>query len=563
MRKMFVFSLSACVFSFLLLNPATVPAQEPENSADALIVYKDEIKTVATNTPTRVVIGNPVVADVVSVGAKEIVVAGKSAGMTNLFWWDSNGERSVRIKVLTEEMAYFKTRIDDLLTQMNFPNVTTKPADAEGKVLLTGSVKTAADLTQLMTALGDLAKKTVNLISVAEEEATVELDVEVLEVDQDGTKQLGLQWPGSLELAEPAAFDKTLAKTPDSLFHVSKWTHGTLTAKIDFLVSEGKARILSRPKLACQSGKEAELMVGGETPILTTQVVSGGATSASGTQVEYKEYGIKLKMAPVVTVDGRIKLVLKVEVSDLAESAMTLGGAGSVSAVAYPLIKRNTSTQLVLNDNQTLAISGLIKQQTSEDVRKTPFLGDLPIIGALFRHRDIKHGKGSGSRGDTELVVMVTPKILKSEAAPGVQSGASEGTAGAGKNQASGSAKPAAGTRGEPPDLMQPPQSEDAGRGAAFGDYTRQVADYISGRLVYPSMAKLSKIEGTVTLDLHVSSTGDLLETKVSKSSGYAVLDADALSTSKDISPYPGFPDAIGEKDIWIQVPISYKLTSR
>lgn len=557
--KRYLYGFALCMaFSLVPGMAGASGAQDADKDADSVAVYIGELKRIPANTPTRVVIGNPSVADIFSVDTKEIVVAGKGAGMTNLLWWDGAGERSMRIKVLTEEMAYCKSRIDDLMKQMGYVNVVAKPADAEGKVLLLGSVKTTADLNQIKTALGDMSKKIINLIAVDEEESTVELDVEVIEVDQDGRKQLGIEWPSSLELSEPDDFVKTLAKTPSSLVQISKWTHGTLTTKLDFLEQEGKARILSRPRLACQSGKEAELLVGGETPIMTTQVT--GNSSGSGTEVEYKEYGIKLKIAPVIMADAKVKLSISVEVSDVGETALKLGSSDAPTAIAYPLSKRNTSTQLVLNNNQTLAISGLIKQQMSEDVTKVPFLGDLPLIGLMFRHRDTKYGKSAGSRGNTELVIMVTPKILKNGKEPVLASVNNNSPAAA--QALKPLPEPVAQSAVSSAALLTLSEGAKKSDGGSLDGYVRRIAEYISGKIEYPSLAKMSGIEGTVKLSLHVTRTGELLETSVSKSSGHAVLDADALNTAREISPYPGFPKGISDKDLWIQVPISYRLTA-
>ncbi len=568
MKKIPLFFPLILVLPALVAAPSYLGAQSAgDNEGEMLTLYAGEMKEVPTNHPSRVVIGNPAVADIISVDPKVITVAGKGAGMTNLLWWDGSGERSMRIKVLTEEMAYLKARIDSLLKDMGMTTVYTKPADAEGKVLLLGSVKTSDDVKRITTALGEnVMKKTVNLVSVDEEESAVEMDVEVLEVDTDGTRQLGIEWPSAMTFNEPGDLDKSLRKTPDAFFHLSKWTRSAMNMKINFLLQEGKARLLSSPKLACQSGKEAELLVGGETPILTSQAIAvTGTSSSTSTTVEYKEYGIKLKFAPVITADGKVKMTINVEVSDIGVQPFTLGPADAPTALAFPLTKRNTSTQLVMNDGQTLAISGLIRQVSSEDVKKVPFLGNLPIVGLMFRSRDTKTGKGSGERGNTELVVIVTPKIIKNTT-PGVKAAIEEKAAEASKPalqelKEEMKPEPAAPAVGQP--AAQPVTSVPAPGAVSLDDYVRQVTEYISGKIVYPSAAKRSGIQGTVKLDLHVSRSGELLESVISKPSGNPILDADALSTSRDIAPYPGFPDSISEKDLWIQVPISYRLTKK
>jgi pilus assembly protein CpaC len=412
MRKAWAFLIIPALF--LLPGRELVFSQEAKKAAvssSEISLYQGEIKAVSVNTPTRVVIGKPEIADILSVTAQEIMVVGKGAGSTNLIWWDEKGEHHTALKVLTEAMGYINARINDLIRELNLPQVSTEPSDSEGKVLLLGSVKTKEDMDRVKTALGGLFAKTTNLIQIEEEKAIIELEVEVIEVDKGSTKDLGLNWlgsGGSVALTEPARWPK-LGDVPNSMFRINEWTHEQMAAALNLMVKEGKARILSRPKLACQSGKEAELLVGGEKPIMTTQT----STTSTGTSntVEYKEYGIKLKMAPSLNADGKIKLGLNVEVSDIGDAEI-LGKIDEPTARAYPLTKRSTSTQLYLNNSQTLAISGLIKQKTDEQLRKFPWLGEVPVLGVFFRSRTTRQGGGNDLMGDTELVIMVTPSIV-------------------------------------------------------------------------------------------------------------------------------------------------------
>lgn len=545
---------------FLSFAACAVGAPAPvADTGDAVTIYVGEMQIVPVNTPTRVVIGNPDVADVASVSENELAIAGKSPGTTTLVWWDTKGEHNAKLRVFAEHMSEIKYRIDNLLADVGFPGIIAKSADSEGKVLLIGRVKTQAEMDRIKGALGPLFSKVTSLITIDEERAIIELDVEVLEVDRDASKTLGIKWPSALTATETAGLNK-VRDIPESLFHVSDWTHAQLTSSVDMLVTEGKARILSRPRLACQSGKEAELLVGGEKPILTTQIASSG--SGSGTSVEYKEYGIKLKMAPVYT-EGKIKLAMNVDVSDLG-TVETLGttseGTVTTTAKAYPLVKRSTSTQLFLNNGQTLAISGLIRQKSTEDLQKVPWLGEIPVLGLFFRHRSTGTGGGSGERGDIELVIMVTPRVVTEQQSdtalpaaeqkvvaqpdPGPAKSAPESA------PAAVSPKVTPAKKAVVPAPVLSPQDR-------FG---RTVTGFFLEKLVYPSIAKRTRTQGTVVLALHLAADGTLLDASVKKSSGSAILDEQSLSTAKNIQPYPGFPRDITDKDIWIQIPIEYNL---
>ena len=514
--------------------------------AEVITIYKGEIKVISVDNPRRVVISNPEVADVTSINKEEMVIVAKDQGTTNLIWWDSQGEHASQLEVFLEDMRPVKERIDNLLKEMNLAQVVSRSMDSEGKVLLLGAVKTAQDLERLNLALSVLKPKIINLILVKEEEAGVGIDVQLLELSKDAEKTLGFTMPTSIEVTEPSGrFSKTLRGSMDAIFHVFEWPRSNFTATLDLLVQEGKARILSQPRLSCQSGKEAELLVGGEKPILTTTVASSTGTSA-GTNVDYKEYGIKLKIKPTVTEDKKIKLALNVEVSEV-ETAETIGSttttagittATATTALAYPLKKRNVSTELFLNDGQTMAIGGLKKEKSEEDLRKTAFLGDVPILGFFFRKRTTKTGGGQGERGDVELFITLTPTIIKEEAKP-EEVKKEEGV--------------------KPTMLARLAERERIAQEALLSDYVQKVSQQISQEFFYPWLARESNLEGSLLLRLHIDYTGQLLDLEIKKSSGFTVLDENAVNIVGKASPYPAFPPEMKQKELWIDLPIIYK----
>ncbi len=521
-----------------------------------------EIKMLSVSSPTRIVIGNPAIADVTNVTKNEISISPKAAGTTTLVYWDNFGEQSYRIKVFSEDLNEAKRRMDNLLKTIDVPEVYTQVQEDEGKIFLFGRVKTQQDKDRINTALGPLKDKTVDLIEIKEEETTIEIEAQVLELSKDALTTLGFTWPGQLsvgELAAPPAnvqFSKMLALSSLSRLKFD-WT-------LDFLTQQGKARILSQPRLACQSGKEAELLVGGEKPILTTEVVSGGA-GAQGTNVEYKEYGLKMKIKPTVMDNNRIKLVLNVEISEVGTVetlGSTIGGTNSTTAKAYPLTKRNISTEVFVDNGQALAIGGLIKEKEEEDIRKTPGLGDVPILGWLFKRKTTTSGGGVGERGNMELFITLTPTIVKMPEAAPTKSSALAPTI-------STVASPIA------PVAQAPSATSAAQAPASRGSYVIAPAstahkplsgyeDVIQKRiidnLVYPVLAKEAGFQGTVKLNLHISYTGKLLEAAVQGSSGYKILDDSALSVARGIDSYPPFPPSVTQKDIWVEIPVVYQL---
>jgi len=529
--------------------------EEPARKDSSITIYKGEIKVIAVDNPTRVVISNPNVADVSSVSKDEMIILAKDAGATNLIWWDGHGQHISQVDVFPENMASVKERIDNILKEINFPAVTARTMDSEGKVLLLGNVKTSQDVERINVALGSLKAKIINLVQVREEETVVGIDVQVMELDRDATNTLGFSWPGSTTVTEVGSPSLAAAGTNwGSLFRVINVSRVAFTLTLDALVQEGKARILSQPRLSCQSGKEAELLVGGEKPILTTTVAA--TTGATGTNVDYKEFGIKLKIKPVVTENKRIKLALNMEVSEVG-TAETLGSANSPTAKAYPLTKRSASTELFLNDGQTMAIGGLRKQKLEEDLRKTPFLGDVPILGAAFRKKTTRRGGGQGERGDVDLFITLTPTILKE----GVTTeGTKEGTAPPLKGEKPAEDKAKATSKAAPTVTSSRLRTAYTQRKTSpVSEYVRQVSQQIRRNFTYPWAAKEANLKGSVRLALRVYYTGELLDVEIRQSSGYAVLDENAVNTVKKVAPYPAFPAQMKQKELWIDLPVVYK----
>lgn len=541
-----LFAAFMLIATSVILTPFR--AYSVDETAEEVRCFVGEIKILPVSKPLRVAIGNPAIADVANVTKSELTINPKSAGSTTLIVWDNFGEQSYRLRVFSEDTSEIKRRVDNLISRLNLPEVTTKAEDDEGKVLLLGSVKSAQEREKIAIALGALKDKTVDLLAIKEEETSLEIEVQVIEVDSGYQSQLGFTWPGSVNFTEigSAGLNTATGTTWGKVFHVADLFRGTtssagvstaapFTLKLDALIQEGKARILSRPKLVCQSGKEAKLVVGGEVPVLSGSVTPGtsGATSVGATvggSVEYKEYGIILNINPKLEDKDRIHLNLNVVVSELGDQVST------TYALAYKLTKRTATTELFLDDGDTMAIGGLIKKKNKEVTRKVPWLSNIPIVGAAFRQKVTQQGWNSDldNLNDTELFITLTPRIV------GKEKVAKELVA----------VKPAA--------ILSPLTVEEAKDPVLR--YSRIIQKKIMDNLTYPAQAKEAGYQGTVKLSLKISYQGELLESKVKETSTYRLLDDDALSIAQRIAPYPPFPPAIKENEIWVDIPISYQL---
>lgn len=538
MKKIFLLLFLASS-AFVIHPGSSYTLETSADNAEIVKIYMGGFKMMSASSPTRIVIGNPAIADVTNVTKQAITLTPKAPGTTTLVYWDNFGEQSYKVKVFAEDVSELKARVDNLLGNLHLPEIYSQAEEEEGKVLILGRVKTSQERERIFTVLAALKDKIVDLVQVKEEEAILDIDVQIMELNKDATDTLGFTWPGSINFTEVgspglAAAGTTWGKV-FKVANVMRSTAGTatpFTLKLDALIQEGKAQILSRPRVACQSGKEAELIVGGEQPIFTTQIAA--TTGNQGTSVEYKEFGIKLKIKPVLTDEKRIKLGVNVEVSDIGavqSIGTTTASSTTTTAQAYPLSKRSASTELFLDSGQSMVIGGLIKKKKEEDVTRTPFLSKIPLIGAAFRQKVTKVGGGTGARGDTELFIVLTPTIAALE-------------------------------RDKTPVKIEAPQASAAQEQPLdpVTQYAKIIQDRILSSFVYTPEIKESGYQGTVKLRLHVSYTGELLDVAIKEPSGYQLLDDQAISMAKGISSYPPFPTSIEEKELWVDVPVTFQL---
>ncbi len=528
MRKLFFGLLFIATFITFL----PFKGYAADDVEDEVRLYMGETKIISVNSPKRVAIGNPAIADVANITKTELTIVPKTVGNTTLIVWDNYGEQSYRLKVFAEDTVDIKRRIDNMLKKLNLSDVYTSAEDEEGKVALLGSVKHASDKEKIATALGVLKSKTVDLIVVKEEETVIEIDVQVIEINKGSQDTLGFTWPGSMTLTEVGSAGLT-GTTWGKLFHVVNESRAAYTLKLDALIREGKARILSRPRVSCQSGKEAKLVVGGEVPVLSGSVTPGtsGSTSVGATtggSVEYKEYGIILNVKPLIEDSGRIHLNLDVTVSEVGDIVST------TYALAYKMTKRTATTELFLDDGQTMALGGLIKQKSTEELKRVPWLSDVPVLGMFFKQRTTSKGWSSdlAKADDVELFITLTPRVVDQR-------------------------KPSKDLKSSI--SLIPIVSEDNIKDPVLR-YTKIIQRKILENLTYPAAAKEAGFEGMVKLSLNLSAQGELLDSKIKEPSGYRLLDDNAIKIAQKISPYPPFPPAIKETQFWVDIPIIYQL---
>ncbi|MDD5021634.1 MAG: type II and III secretion system protein [Endomicrobiaceae bacterium] len=222
-------------------------------------------------------------------------------------------------------------------------------------------------------------------------EKLVEISIEITEINNNKAKEYGIKWVDEISTGE--LFIQGAHRTPiyPSLVEYNDWVRYTpLSATIKLLQENGAAQVLSNPKLVTKSGNKARFLVGGEFPI----AVSG----VSGGNVEWKEYGIITEVLPKILSDGTIDVTIEAELSRLDWSNMVQG---------FPNIaKRQAKSNVILKDQQTIVIAGLIENYKDKITSGVPILSDIPLLGTLFKNTKTIDNK-------TNVLIFVTPKILE------------------------------------------------------------------------------------------------------------------------------------------------------
>jgi pilus assembly protein CpaC len=356
----------------------------------------------------EVIASQPGVATVVMRSRTRAIVQGISGGDTNVFFLDTKGNN---ITVL--DLKVFQPRSDvgnalEAAIARNIPGSHIKVESvsldgATSRVVLTGTAQSQDDLaraTQIAVQFAGSDLNVANIVTVAGNQQ-VKLKVTVAEVGRDTVKQLGINLDGSISIG---AVDLGLQNTPanggaSGVTNTNGVTANinagpfSLEASLRALERRGALRTLAEPTLTAISGQEASFLAGGEFPVPTD--VSDGLISYT-----FKEFGVKLTFTPTVKTNGKIGLAVDTEVSEL-----TTEGGISAGGVTIPATKkRSAKTSVEMRAGETLGIAGMLQDAVRQQINAFPGLGDIPILGALFRSRDFIHSQ-------TELVIMVTPYL--------------------------------------------------------------------------------------------------------------------------------------------------------
>lgn len=348
----------------------------------------------------RISVGNPAVADVILLNPTEIYLLGKAVGSTNVILWSKSGHSTVVDVIVGMDTAALQGKLQQLLPSEKNIKVTV----AADSLVLTGTVADAVKVDKAVSlAEAYSGKKVVNFLQASAPQQVM-LEVKVAEVSKTLTDKLGAEFKygtisGSWTYTLLASF---LTGVPSSIKALNNTT-SLKSLTLDAAKTDGLVKILAEPTIMAMSGQEGAFLAGGKIFIPVAQSGGGGVTTIT---LEEKEFGVGLKFTPTVLDGGLINLKVSPEVSELSSTGTTISTLGLGNSILPSITTRRASTTVQLHDGQSFAIGGLIKNNINETIKAFPILGEIPILGALFRSSDFQNDR-------TELVFVITPRLVK------------------------------------------------------------------------------------------------------------------------------------------------------
>jgi pilus assembly protein CpaC len=361
---------------------------------------------------TDVFIANDSVADVQVRSASQLYIFGKGRGETTVY---ATGKGGRVVYSATVRVGNNISSLDEML-HMAMPEASITATPMNNLVLLTGAVAAPEDVeeaqrlvqayvgegTQVISRLRTAVPLQVNLkVKIAEVNRSLlkSIGVNLLTSDPTSGFKFGVAQGGGIHIADPLEPDDTTRvirnAVGSTLFGGGKLFGLDVLGSLDLAEVDGLVTVLAEPNLTALSGETASFLAGGEFPVPVSQ-------SLGSVSIEYKQYGVSLAFTPIVLADGRISMRVRPEVSELsAEGSIRLNGF-DVPA----LTTRRAETTVELGSGQSFMLAGLLRNTNTNNINKAPFLGDLPILGALFRSTSFR-------RQETELVIIVTPYLVR------------------------------------------------------------------------------------------------------------------------------------------------------
>jgi pilus assembly protein CpaC len=382
--------------------PTESPSMQIEVSKGTMVRLK--------GSATTVFVANPEIADIQVKSPTQIYVFGKKPGETSLYATDDKDNVLLNTIVrVTHEHSRLQEALRRIApgTQLQFTSV-------GDTIVINGTARNAGEIQEARRIAGAHLGNPDRVVVQAAVDAPsqVLLRVRVIEAQRQALKRVGINWEAAgrigsfaLGLATPtdiafgAAGDLLRQGAPaGGLLNLRNTAAGgrrDINGVVDLLATENFIAILAEPNLVALSGETASFLAGGEFPLVTT-------TGQGQVTVSYKQFGVSLAFTPTIYGDGRINLKVRPEVSQLSTQGQVVLNGFTIPA----LTTRRAETTVELGSGQSFMIGGLISNSSTQDISKLPGLGDIPILGALFK-------SDAFQRNETELVILVTPYLVR------------------------------------------------------------------------------------------------------------------------------------------------------
>ncbi len=404
-----------------------MPAQ-----GDTQVLHLMVGRSLVVTSPTRikrVSVADPSIADAIVVSPNQVLVNGKVPGGVSLMLWDDSDQSQAFEVSVDIDILSLSEKIHEV-----FPNEQVQIETSKDSVILSGHASSTAVADKIMEVVKNATPKVTSLIvTPAVQPGEILLEVKFAEVDRSAVNQFGiniLSLPGAKNVGSistqqfgPPSLTGTLSQggvagTTTSTATATTTNAGgvsvsnllniflyrpdlNLAATIQALQQQNILQILAEPNLLTASGKDAAFLAGGQFPYPVLQS-TGGSGGTSGITIQFKEYGVRLSFTPTIMADGLIHLKVQPEVSSL-----DFTNSVTISGFTIPALStRRVESEMDLRDGQTFAIAGLIDNQVQTQLSKIPGIGDIPILGNLFKSH-------ATTKSRDELLVIVTPRIVR------------------------------------------------------------------------------------------------------------------------------------------------------
>jgi pilus assembly protein CpaC len=375
--------------------------------ATAVNVLVGQSRVINFDRPVgRFSVSNPEIAEAVLVTPDQVLVNGKAFGQVNFIAWEQSGGQYLVFDV------YVRANLSLIDSQIRalFPKDDIRLSQANGSVVLSGSVTSPNTAAQAQSVVEAAGFKTVNMLASPVKNMTqVQLQVRVAEVNRSKVSDLGLSY--AYQASPGTGGYANSGQGPSSLGNVTNGAlSGTLSSALNLFVmagntmsmiralqTQGALRQLAEPNLIAMDGSTASFLAGGEFPI---PIVQGG--NSNSVSIVFKEYGVRLNFKPTIVDEDHIRLDLEPEVSTIDFS----NGVKFDGFLIPALRTRRAKTSVELRDGQSFALAGLLDNQETKTLSKVPVLGDIPVLGSLFRSKSFQ-------KNETELMFIVTAQLVK------------------------------------------------------------------------------------------------------------------------------------------------------